>query len=325
MTMIKDITQLKGYLPFLLNRDENGPTLAWSDFTNVPLEDPFFINGIMGRLFLPDPRFALSPLPVLLQAEEVLDGLKPDGFVFHMSACGSTLLMNVLRALPGMISLGEPNVLFNILTLSGAQSEDSVIELFRNCVIALGQRRLGDERHYVIKFGSATTVFLPLIVRAFPDVPRVFLYRDPVEVLVSNMKNPHQEWLFLPEVTGTDQITITEVNTPLETCALALKRTIEAFLDHGVGSHLIANYTQFSPALIRSILDLFRIQVTQAEFDKMMSAASDGHAHNQQVPFLPDAEDKQGKASPKLRQTAAKYLGDLYDRLESMRVHLDPA
>ncbi|MGH9829144.1 MAG: hypothetical protein ACREDR_38485, partial [Blastocatellia bacterium] len=285
------------------------------------LEEPFFIRNVMGRILMPDPRFAISPVSVLLQAEEVLESLRPNGFVFHMSACGSTLLANMFRALPGTISLGEPNVLYDILALSRTEDADPAVKLFRNCVSALGQKRLGTERHYVIKFGSATTLFLPLILQAFPDVPRIFLYRDPVEVLVSNMKNPGQEWLFEAELTGLDNRTMTEENTVLENCAIALKHTIQAFIDNSEGNHLIVNYNQFSPALIERILSFFGIAASQTELESML-AAGEGHAHNRQAAFQPDAQDKQNAASAKLRRVAVEQLGQVYEQLESMKVTL---
>ena len=55
-------------------------------------------------------------------------------------------------------------------------------------VAAFGRRRGGRERHYFIKLDSWHTLALPLFRRAFPSVPWVFLYRDPVEVLVSQMR-----------------------------------------------------------------------------------------------------------------------------------------
>ena len=43
-------------------------------------------------------------------------------------------------------------------------------------------------RDYFVKFDSWNTLDLALIRRAFPDVPWIFLYRDPVEVIVSHMR-----------------------------------------------------------------------------------------------------------------------------------------
>lgn len=316
-----DLSELKGFLPFLLDRNRDGHTLAWCDFGSIPLTAPFFFNEVMQRSFMPNPRFISTAVDVLLRAEEIFAGLKPNGFIFHMSACGSTLLTNMLRAPDRNIALGEPNVLHNVLALSRGEPAYDVVKLFKGCVSALGQRRLGIEENYVIKFGSPITVFQPIIMRAFPDVPCVFLYRDPVEILVSNMANPFQQWLFESEVTGCNITTMTEVNTVLENCAAALRRTSHAFLDSIPERHLIANYSQFSRALIERVLDFFAMSASPSEIDQMLSAGK-GHSHHPGATFEPDTQKKQRSASPKLRAVADKYLGELYHKLESMRVEL---
>lgn len=343
--MREETARLRGFLPFQVIDSGEGKALAWCDFGDVRLEAPFFIRDIFRRAFLPNPRFVTTPLTALLDAEAELDGLRPDGFIFHMSACGSTLLANMLRAVPRHLSFGEPNVLYDLLALARSRSEDEAVALFRAAVGALGQRRLGVEERYIIKFGSATTLFLPLIGRAFPEVPRLFLYRDPVEVLVSNMRVPTQEWLFESAVTGLSCAAMTEEQTALENCAVALQRTIEAFLDDmnldgkddrnndankggkggGVerasGRHLLANYSQWSPPLVERVLSFFDLQVTPAEMEGML-AVGNGHAHGRQARFEPDTARKQSQASAKLRAVAATYLGDLYERLEALRIQL---
>jgi hypothetical protein len=319
--MREEVAALKGFLPFQVIHSDGSVALAWCDFRDVRLEAPFFIRDVMRRAFLPNPRFVTTPLDTLLEVAECMPGLQPDGFIFHMSGCGSTLLANMLRAIPRHLSLGEPNVLYDLLALSRTQSRDEAVQLFRGGVSVLGQRRLGVEERYVIKFGSATTLFLPLIIAAFPDVPRVFLYRDPVEVLVSNMRMPTQEWLFEAEVTGLDRTAMTEHNTALENCAVALQRSIRAFLDHSLGNHLIANYSQLSPQLLERILTFFNLPASPAEVEEMLAAGKD-HAHAREVPFEPDIDRKQCQASARLRAVAQEYLGELYGRLEAMRIRL---
>ncbi|HEX8185203.1 MAG TPA: hypothetical protein VF747_10640 [Blastocatellia bacterium] len=319
--MAETISELRGFLPFQLMRRSASATLAWCSFRGVPLQEPFFIHDVYRRAFLPDPQFASTSLELLLESEEVLRGLKPNGFIFHMSSCGSTLLANMFRALPRNLSLGEPNVLSHLLACDGNEGGPQAAALFRNGVSALGQRRIGIEENYVIKFSSATTLFLPVIRKAFPDVPGVFLYRDPVEVLASNMKVPTQGWMFDAEVTGLDHRVMTEANTALENCAAALQHSIEAFLNDSDGNYMIANYSQFSPRLLERIIEFFGIRVAASEVDRMFSVGKH-HAHRPGVEFDPDINEKRNAASPKVREVAQKYLGELYERLEEMRVRI---
>jgi len=135
------------------------------------------------------------------------------------------------------------------------------------------------------------------------------------------MNNPFQQWLFESEVTGCDITTMTEVNTALENCVAALRRTSQAFLDCLPDKHIIANYSQISRALLERVLDLFSISVSPSEIDRMLSAGK-GHSHHPGAAFEPDSKKKQDRATPKLRAVADEYLGETYQRLESMRVEL---
>ena len=319
--MINDLAELKGFLPFQMVQYHGHPMVAWSDFRDTPLQEPFFAHDVFHRPFRPNPRFVLTPWEILLQNNDVLSGLKPSGFIFHTSSCGSTLITNMLRANPRIISLSEPNILYDILSRSAGQDPDLVAGFFRNVVLALGQKPLGTEEYLVIKFTSPATVFLPMIMRAFPDVPRVFLYRDPVEVLVANMRKPGQEWFYQESIIGLDNITLGEINTPLENCAIALQRKMESFLKHSDGNHLIANYSQLSPELFSRILKFFEISVSPSEMDLMLSVDGD-HSHRRGTAFAPDSDQKQNAASQNLRDAANRYLGSLYQQLEALRIKL---
>src|SRR5438552_2215761 len=53
---------------------------------------------------------------------------------------------------------------------------------------ALGRKRFGEERHYVVKFSSWNVRRLDLLRAAFPNTPWIFVYRQPVEVIGSILK-----------------------------------------------------------------------------------------------------------------------------------------
>ena len=87
------------------------------------------------------------------------------------------------------VGLKSPASSFKESTHPGSVTFDGIgeqrIEWLRGVVSALGQPRLGTEKHLFIKFDAWKVLDLPLIRRAFPAVPWIFLYRDPVEVLTS--------------------------------------------------------------------------------------------------------------------------------------------
>jgi hypothetical protein len=76
--------------------------------------------------------------------------------------------------------------------LSAAVSEEQNLDWLRAMLSTLGQPRRGSEEHLFIKFEAWHVLMLPIIRKAFPEVPWIFLYRDPVDVLVSQMEQPGQ-------------------------------------------------------------------------------------------------------------------------------------
>src|SRR5438067_13275994 len=96
---------------------------------------------------------------------------------------------------------------------------------------AFGHRRSGDERHYFIKLDSWHTVALPLFRRAFPEVPWIFLYRDPVEVLVSQLRMAGMQ--MIPGMLGPNLFGIEpshRLQRPEDHCARVLASICEPVL-----------------------------------------------------------------------------------------------
>src|SRR5678816_558328 len=103
--------------------------------------------------------------------------------IFHMSRCGSTLVAQMLAALERNIVISEARPIDQVL---GAKvDEERRIAWLRWIVNALAQRRRPAEEFFFIKLDAWHVLHLPLIQRAFPNTPWVFLYRDPIEVMVS--------------------------------------------------------------------------------------------------------------------------------------------
>ena len=104
-----------------------------------------------------------------------------------MSRCGSTLVSQMLATPAANLVVSEAEPIDAVVRARQARpdlSEDEHALWLTWIIGALGQPR-GGERHYFIKLDSWHTLALPLFRRAFPDVPWIFLYRDPVEVIVS--------------------------------------------------------------------------------------------------------------------------------------------
>jgi len=108
---------------------------------------------------------------------------RPDGLVFHEARVGSTLVANMLQALPATVVYSESAPPVDALFRTEAWSDDTRVEALRVLVRAMG-RVPGVERMF-FKFQSAATGDAAAVLRAFPDSPFVFLKREPVEVMAS--------------------------------------------------------------------------------------------------------------------------------------------
>jgi hypothetical protein len=117
----------------------------------------------------------------------------------------------MLAALPGHVVIAEAHPVDQALRahLDDAGVTDAQRTTWlRGLVSALGQPRAGGETEYFVKFDSWSILELPLIRRAFPGVPWLFVYRDPLEVMASHRQRPGVHLvpgLLPPQVFGLDR------------------------------------------------------------------------------------------------------------------------
>jgi hypothetical protein len=239
-----------------------------------------------------------------------------------MSRCGSTLVSQMLAALAHNVVISEAAAIDAVVQLSRA-CPDLTAERQRPClaaiVAAFGRRRSGRERHYFIKLDSWHALALPLFRRAFPSVPWVFLYRDPVEVLVSQMRQRGAQ--MVPELVspGLYAIDGAEGMTSEELCARVLARICQAAIDgYSQGGGLLINYSELPGAVATKVLRHFGVASSEQECETMMRAA----LYDAKAPsfeFASDSETKQRQASELVRAQADRHLGAVYRRLEQLR------
>jgi hypothetical protein len=166
---------------------------------------------------------------------------------------------------------------------------------------------------------------LPLFRRAFPDVPWVFLYRDPVEVLVSQMRQRGMQMvpqLLPPGFYGIYGIDPAEPINAEDYCARVLGVICRAAIDHhGSGGGLILNYRRLPQGMWTTVLRHFGISCGEEERLSIQRAAQ-RDAKSPFMPFVGDTEAKQRAATANVRRAAERHLGALYDRLEALSANL---
>src|SRR5215217_5413249 len=183
---------MQGWLPVDAVVVNGRPGLLWLEMTDVSLSEPFFQQTVERVKKENNRRELFTKFDALLQLEKVLDSVPPTGFIFHSSRCGSTLIANACRAITNSIVLSEANAIDKLVARFITDATDKVKEslysvFLRGVVHALAQRRTGNEQDLFIKFSCCSFAQIERIIRIWPHVPWIFLYRDPIETIVSNV------------------------------------------------------------------------------------------------------------------------------------------
>jgi len=229
----------------------------------------------------------------------------------------------MLTALPTNVVISEARPIDSTLRarFSSPQTTDEQrISWLRWMVSAMGQRWLGGEQHFFIKFDAWNTLDLSLIRKAFPDVPWIFLYRDPVEVLVSHFNNRGAHMIpgvLTPNLFGMDLQTAFSLR-PEDYCAKVLASICTAALHHFRDGGRLVSYQQLPDVVPESLLQFFDLHYSADEISTVRSAAK-RDAKNPKSTFQNDSQTKRDKATEAIRDAAGKWLYQIYRELETAR------
>ena len=314
-----------GWLPTRVLPQAGRLLVHWAFFGALPLRQPFFAGEVFACLSKPPNRFfrCVTTIDKLGDWLGTRRHIEPTGFIFHMSRCGSTLVSQMLAASSANIVVSEADPIDTVVQASRGWpdlDEARHAAWLTSIVGAYGQQRGGGERHYFVKLDCWHTLALPLFRRAFPAVPWIFLYRDPVEVLASQMTQPGTQ--MLPSGIGPNLYGIERAygpGTAEDYYARVLAKVCEPVLRHyGQGGGLLVNYRDLPEALFTAILPHFGVACGAAD----RAAMTEATRYDAKVPgmtFAPDSEAKQRGASAATRAAAERWLRDPYGQLEALR------
>jgi hypothetical protein len=245
-------------------------------------------------------------------------GIPPTGFIFHVSRCGSTLLVNLLGKLDGALVLSEPGPIDSLIRAGDRLGRSRQVALLRAMVAALGQARAPGQDRLFIKFDAWTTPQHDLIREAFPGTPWVFLYRNPVEVLVSALgqRGVHT----MPGVLPRTLFGIEEGSFGDEYAAQVLGAIYAAGLEaHRRAPGLLVDYAQLPGVAWTAVAAHFGVTPTAAELDRLKTGSTRNPKRNGEV-FEGDADAKRAAASDALRALTEVWMLPAYERLERIRL-----
>jgi hypothetical protein len=321
------VNDFSGWVPMRIYWRDCRPVVDWGHLGGRRFTDPFFAQTINECVRLPaDLLFRhQTPLEKLDEIASSQPGLRPTGFVFHMSRCGSTLISQMLAASPENVVLSEAGPIDAVLRMSfrdPAVTEAQRAQWLRRLVGILAWRRHPAEKNVFIKFDCWHTLFLPLIQRAFPGVPWIFAYREPIEVLASQAMQLGGQMIpgvLEPGLFGwnADDVGRMPIN---EHGARVLAKICEAALGQiRNGKGKLVNYRQLPTAIWPALMEFWQVKFSADETARMLGAAR-MNAKNPVLPFKPDCQAKRDSASPEIRALSRQWLDTVYQRLESERL-----
>ena len=314
------------WMPAMIRWTADGPVVDWCHLGEARFTDPFFEQTIAGAM---EHAFNLlfrhhTPLVDFAASTDAKPELRLAGLIFHMSRCGSTVISQMLAALPRNVVLSEPALIDQILRLPTRLpnvSQDELVRCLRGLVAALGRRRQAAERDLVIKLDAWHILLWPLIRRAFPDVPWIFVYRNPLEVLASLAQSPPIQMFpgrIDPALLGAQPAELAGLSLDAYS-ALVLGRYCGAAIVHHGDGGLLVEYGELPEVACSTIPDHFGLRFEEAEVAAMRAAARFDAKSPRHV-FRKDSASKRREASKEMRRLAETQLNPLYARLEALRL-----
>jgi len=324
MASVNRSTDFQGWLPIRLWRSDAGWQVDWCWFGERRLALPFFRDDVDRALRLPFNQAMRRDTDVqaLLDWQAHSPGLAPTALVFHASRCGSTLLAQLLASQAHNIVLSEPPPLDNLLRAprqdpaAAAWQADGV----RALLSAYGQQRQGGERQLVIKLDAWNIFEAPVLAELYPEVPRIFLYRDPLEIVVSQLRQAGMHRVpGLLGATGLDALLgDTQALGPVEYACRVMGEILAAGLALCEQQGGIAvNYSELPDAAWGRLAPLFGIQPDDVPQLQEVAAFD---AKQPAMNFSHDSQRKRDEATDEVRAAVARWAVEPYKALESIRL-----
>ena len=288
-----------GWVPIRIHWKPDGLKVDWAFLDDLRFTDPFFEQTVGHCLRHPANLLFRheTSMATLAELNESSPGLPPAGFIFHGSRCGSTLISRMLAALPENVVISEASPIDAVLRShlrDPAITEEQRILWLRGLLNALGQRRHAEEKSMFVKFDSWHTLFLPVIQRAFPSVPWIFVYREPVEVLMSQSRQRGGQMIpgvLEPAIFGWDEPSLRRMSLS-EYGGRVLARIGEAALEEArAGRGRLVNYRQLPGVVWPSLMRHWGADCAE-QMPETVARVCRFHAKNPALIFEDDAQAK---------------------------------
>lgn len=306
---------MTGWFPYQVRFEAGQAVVSWLHDPALQFTDSFFSQTIGYSLSKPSVALLVreTDFEPVLALERHPRAQDPAGFIFHVSRCGSTLVSRALAALPCIVSFSEPPAL-DALLRQGIDRPQALRAMLRAMSVFPARRP-------IVKFDCWHVLDFQTIREAFPDVPFIFLYRNPLEVLVSLRREPAY-WsipgVLDPASFDLDAAQAASLRGLEYVCRLLQRIYAEGLEITQTKAGLLINYSELPEAIPTKILPFFALSPTSADVAKLHQATI-LDAKNPYFNFNPDSQRKIQSASQVLVDAADLFLNPHYAALENQR------
>lgn len=324
-----------GWRPVRLYAQQDRVMVDWMRLRDAPLLHPFFQDSIKHHVRHPFHQAfrRQTPLEDLLAWHAQSPGLAPSLVTFHVSRCGSTLIAQTLAESPHHLQLSEPapvDFLVRVALPGGLLDRDETVRALRAWNSAWSQRCDSASpplQSSSIKMDAWNTDQARIVAEAWPDAPWLFLVREPLAVMVSQMRE--RGYFLVPGSLGLrlDGVTTEEQRgMPAELFCARVLGNIYAAMAHEFepGRTLLLDHTDLPEAISSQVLPHMRWQVRQDDLARMRERIT-RHSKHPHEAYVPDTQPKHNMASDLLHSLTAQWIAPHYQKLEELRVSHRPA
>jgi len=298
---------LQGWMPIRIWQDEGEWRVDWCWFGERRLDKPFFRESVDEALRRPfNQAFRRqTALEGLSQWQAQSPGLAPGAFVYHASRSGLPLIGQALAGLASHVLISLPPPLDTLLRAELPREQQ--VAAIRGLLSAYGQIRNGQERALVIALDAWNIRERALMRECFPQVPWLYLYRDPLEIALSHLRQGGSE--MVPGLLGSAWLDGDDgIGSREDEIARRLGLMLGAGLEHSrAEGNLLLNYSELPAAMGGLLADFFGLSREQA-----LAAAVAGAQ-------WPEEAVAAGEVPEQVRQRVASLARQPYEALEALR------
>ncbi|CAM9427536.1 unnamed protein product [Ascophyllum nodosum] len=258
---------------------------------------------------------------------------EPTGFIFHETRCGSTLVANMLASVESNVMWSESTGPWKVMHTCPKCSKTQIVPWLSTVMRAMTRSARHD--HFYFKFQSSEDI--QAVTTAFPNVPWIFIFREPVEVMMSRlgaqrigmagMEKEVEARVVKGMAAGASRgkQKLTKEATTAQQLANLCRKAIQAY-EARPDNAMMVEYPHIPEAIFETVLPQhFRVDVPPQDHERMMnttrvySKVASFAKGSPDSKFTNDVATKHDTASVAVTEAAQRFLYPDFYKLQSMQ------